>query len=46
MTLPSPGPGRPHHPSHGEPSNGCTIAELVFWVVALPALVLLVELLS
>jgi len=39
MTLPSPGPGRPQHPSYSEPSVPESWGELVFLVLVGPALI-------
>jgi hypothetical protein len=36
VSLPTPGPGRPQHPSYSDPSQGATLAELLFWILIGP----------
>lgn len=33
MSLPTPGPGRPHYPSYSEPQRGIALADLLLLVL-------------
>lgn len=33
MSLPTPGPGRPQHPSYSQPGPTITLLELAIWIL-------------